>query len=128
MRAKIIGTALACAIAAFCITGCSDNYKGEHFLIVYTNFSKSPNLDDISSTPDVQQSLRDGGQITLHNSVVTEIDPKYPTGYTAMLERGDSWSYNARAAMLSFVTQKGWKLQQVGDGNLMPYVFTKPIK
>lgn len=128
MKAKIIGAALICTIAAFGITGCSDSYKGDRFLIVYTNFSKSPNLDDISSTPDVQQSLRDGGQITLHTSVATEIDPKYPTGYTAMLERGDSWSYNARAAMLSFVTQKGWKLQQVGDGNLVPYVFTKPIK
>lgn len=127
MKAKIIGAALACTIAAFSITGCSDSYKGDRFLFVFTDLSDTPD-GDISSKLDVERSLQLGGQVTLHTSVVTEIDPQFPTGYAAKLDRGDGWIYYPKPAMLSFVSKNGWKLQQIGDGSLVPFIFVKPIE
>ena len=126
MNAKILGAALICTIAAFSVTGCSDSYKGERFLFVYTDLSDTPKKD-VSSKSDVERSLQLGGQVTLHTSVVTEIDPKFPTGYAAKLDTGDGWSYYPKPAMLTFVSKNGWKLQQIGDGRLMPFIFVKPI-
>lgn len=127
MKAKILGAALICTIAAFSVTGCSDSYKGERFLFVYTDLSDTPKKD-VSSKSDVERSLRLGGQVTLHESVVTEIDPKFPTGYSAKLESEKGWSYYPKPAMLTFVSKNGWKLQQIGDGRLMPFIFVKPIE
>lgn len=127
MKAKILGAALICTIAAFSVTGCSDSYKGERFLFVYTDLSDTPKKD-VSSKSDVERSLQLGGQVTLNESVVTEIDPKFPTGYAAKLESEKGWSYYPKPAMLTFVSKNGWKLQQIGDGRLMPFIFVKPIE
>lgn len=127
MHTKLLAVALVSITAVAGLTACSSG--NDRYLLVYLDTNDTAS-EKATSIDDIKRSLEYGGQITLHSDRVNQVDKNYPEKYVAKIDFKDdkTWSYYPKPAMLGFVSSHGWKLHTIGDGALLPFVFTKPSK